>query len=166
MLNTNELSLTDNSSGIYGLRSRTTGKWYIGQSVNVRTRMYDYSTGYKCKKQRKLYNAMRKYGCEDFDKFLIERCPTVKLILDERECFWIQHYNSILNGYNILPGGDGCSEEARLVFSKINSGSNNPRYGTKHSEETKAKMRLAHTGKKHSEETKRKMSVTHKLIGC
>ena len=43
-----------------------------------------------------------------------------------------------------------------------NSGTNNPFYGRKHSEETKKKIGKVHKGKKLSEETKKKLSEAHK----
>jgi molecular chaperone DnaK (HSP70) len=42
------------------------------------------------------------------------------------------------------------------------SGTNNPNYGRKHSEETKKKIGKVHKGKKVSEETRKKMSKAHK----
>ncbi|KKM94986.1 hypothetical protein LCGC14_1192690, partial [marine sediment metagenome] len=39
-------------------------------------------------------------------------------------------------------------------------GKNNPRFGKKHSEETKKKMSVSHKGKKLSDETKKKLSKT------
>lgn len=68
---------------------------------------------------------------------------------------------------NISKGGNGCKgykhtpehiEKLKLRFS----GENNPMYGKKVSDETKAKMSKAHKGRKHTEEYKLKMSVKAK----
>ncbi len=121
--------------GIYGLRCRTTSKWYIGQSKDIIKR---WNRAYKllnCKRQIKIYNALKKYGYDDFETVVIETCDDVDWILDYREMYWIRHLNSIANGYNLKEGG---------------------RHGT-HSKETREKLRKANLGKHHTEETKQKL---------
>jgi group I intron endonuclease len=120
--------------GIYGLRCKTTNKWYVGQSKNIDSRWSEYKRN-KTKKQPKLHNAMTKYGYDGFDKILIEYCDNIDWILDYREMFWIRTLDSIKNGYNIREGGN---------TSKI-------------SEETKVKLRNLNLGKKMSPETLEKM---------
>ena len=96
---------------------------------------------------------------------LIECCNTLNE-LNEKEIYWINHYNSCDEkiGYNIAKGGGGrlgvkFSEETKKHLSEINKG--------KHiSEETRKKMSESLKGKnkgKHlSEETKRKLSESKK----
>ena len=120
--------------GIYGLRCKTTNKWYIGQSVDICERFNDYKL-LKSKKQAKIHHALLKYGYEDFDKVVIEECDEINWIMDYREIFWIKHLDSQNNGYNIRGGGQGG----------------------RHSNETKEKLRQINTGKKMSPETIAKM---------
>jgi group I intron endonuclease len=50
-----------------------------------------------------LYNAMAAHGIENFTVKIIEEVDDNTL--DEREIYWINHYDSINNGYNISFGG-------------------------------------------------------------
>ena len=53
--------------------------------------------------KRPLYEAMKKYGVENFELTLIEETD----IPEEREQFWIEQKQSFKNGYNATRGGDG-----------------------------------------------------------
>lgn len=87
-----------------------------------------------------LYRAMRKCGAENFVIDEVENVTDDKL--NERECYWIQQYNSYVpNGYNCTLGGDGdqrfnhndilqcflnqgnknASETARLMHCSLNT---------------------------------------------
>lgn len=101
-------------SGIYKITNIVNNKIYIGQSIDIQERWYQYK--YKAfDKNEKGYNsaihlAMRKYGVENFLIEIIEECAPE--LLDERERFWIQELNCISpNGYNILEGGQGIRRE-------------------------------------------------------
>lgn len=50
-----------------------------------------------------MYKAFKKYGIDNFDFSEIEQVPNE--LLDEREKYWIQQYNSYLEGYNSTLGG-------------------------------------------------------------
>ena len=52
----------------------------------------------------KLYNAIAKYGKENFYIELLEETTPDKL--DEREIFYIEKFDSYKNGYNSTNGGD------------------------------------------------------------
>lgn len=109
--------------GIYGLRCVVTGKWYVGQSLDIQSRMGDYRN-LRCKNQRKLYYALKKYGYDGFEKSIIETCDPVEWILDYREMYWIRHLNSVENGYNLSVGGrsnHGCkhTDEWKRRMSEI-----------------------------------------------
>jgi len=76
-----------------------------------------------------LYNSIRKYGIGNFVFSVIETIETDDIsILNEKEVFWISHYNSLSpNGYNMTlggPGSLGMSDEVRLKISIANSGKN------------------------------------------
>ena len=68
------------------------------------------------------------------------------LLLNRQQKCW-DHYYNVSAGWPIRVD---------------NSGTNNPFYGRKHSEETKKKIGKVHKGKKLSEETKKKLSEAHK----
>ena len=48
---------------------------------------------------------MNKYGIKNFIIEVVEE-PEIE-ILSQRECYWIEHYNSYHFGYNATLGGDG-----------------------------------------------------------
>ena len=48
---------------------------------------------------------MRKYGTDCFQIELVEECS--RDVTEEREKYWIKHYNSFGDGYNATLGGDG-----------------------------------------------------------
>ena len=50
-----------------------------------------------------LYNAIRKYGIENFSFEVIEEC--LEKELDEKEVSYIEEYNSYYGGYNSTLGG-------------------------------------------------------------
>lgn len=107
--------------GIYGLRNKANGKWYVGQSVDVMDRWKGYSN-LKCKNQRKLQYALKKYGYESFEKVVIEECDNVDWILDYREMYWIRLLDSVKNGYNLTYGGrsgERSAEARRKLRDKM-----------------------------------------------
>lgn len=134
--------------GIYGLRNKITGKWYIGQSINIIERFRDYET-LRCKRQPKIYSAIIKYGFDCFEKIILEECESVNWILDYREIYWIKSHNSFLDGYNLTSGGKpNLSRE----------------YGGKQlSEKHRNSLRMGQLGRKHPRETIEKMSNSAKL---
>lgn len=92
--------------GIYKIENLITHHIYIGQSTNIDTRWRRHKDGvHSNKKDYPLYRAINKYGIDNFSFDVIEECP--KESLDEREQFWIKHYNSYKDGYNQTIGGQG-----------------------------------------------------------
>lgn len=141
--NIENLCLKKECCGIYGLRNKINGKWYIGQSRNIIDRWniaYRYA---KCKKQPKIFSAIKKYGYDAFEKVIIEECSLDQSVLDSREEHWIKHYNSVELGYNCRTGGSS---------------------GGKFSNESKKKMSIAKVGTKRvfSEEHRKRISEAKK----
>lgn len=71
-------------------------------------------------------------------------------------------------GCNLTRGGEGTlgrhlrvSEETRRKISIATAGMNNPFHGKHHSDETKARMRVSHTGKKLTSEHRENMRIAH-----
>lgn len=117
--------------GIYKI-TNPEGKIYIGQSIDIEKRFRSYKR-LNCKKQRKLFFSLKKYGCEKHIFKILEECN--KEDLNRKEIYWISYYNSIDRGLNLASGGEG---------------------GGTPSEETKKRMSLSAMGKKWSNEAKLK----------
>ena len=128
---------------IYCYHCIPTGKKYIGKTLYEAKRKQDHKYNVSIKTSTKFYNAVRKYGWDNFVYGIIE---TVEAnLLENVEKFYIQKYNTMINGYNMTIGGDG-------------------KFGWKATPETKEKIKKSNTGKVISEETKRKISEAKK--GC
>ncbi len=110
--------------GIYKITSPS-GRIYIGQSIWIERRWSQYRNGDGAKYSTKLKNSFSKYGVVRHAFEVIEECDVN--ILDERELYWGQYYNSITVGLN-------------LTLGKAPRGVLNPFYGKKHSDATRAKM--------------------------
>lgn len=156
---------------IYKITNKFNNKSYIGQTTQeLEDRLEDYKK-IKCKGQPKIYNALKKYGPDNF----IYECIDIannQNILDQLETHHIRQLNSMHNGYNCNEGGAGrgrvcdetrrnmsiaftgrkLSEQTRQKMSKAQSGKNNPNFGKHHSVETKLKISNARKGQKMSEE--------------
>lgn len=89
--------------GIYKITNKINGKSYIGQSNNIERRFQEHQTKGSISRIP-LDIAIKKYGKENFSYEIIEECDISKL--NEREAYWIQQYDSIINGYNCSVGGD------------------------------------------------------------
>ena len=88
---------------IYKIWNEENDKLYIGQtSVGIKTRWSSHLKNYLTN-NAVIYRAMRKYGAGIFHIEQIEECDNS--ILDEREKYWIEYYDSYKNGYNSTPGG-------------------------------------------------------------
>lgn len=133
-------------SGIYLITNTVNNKVYVGQSINLWTRVNE---GYlqkldKNKSHNKhLQRAWDKYGKESFTFEVLEYVNFNEL--NERETLWIQKYESFINnkGYNIIPQGGSnqgmiVSEATREKISNATKGENNPFFRKRHTEETKS----------------------------
>lgn len=106
--------------GIYAFKNNFNNKYYIGKSINIHKRYLQHKSDFK-KKDTKFYRAIRKYGFENFSFLILEECK--KGNLNEREKYWIKHYNSYYDGYNSTTGGENNyiqSIEANLKHSGEN----------------------------------------------
>lgn len=120
---------------IYKITNKVNNKVYIGQtSRNIRERYHEHL---RCSEtsssNQPLYNAMKKYGKEAFEVTLVEMCDAN--LLDDREIFYINQYDSYNNGYNATIGGEGrpttdyeklaesfiASDESLTVYAKENN---------------------------------------------
>lgn len=145
---------------IYAAVNEINGKTYIGQTRRKffkrksqhKDRLKDGNTG-------KFYNALRKYGWDNFTWWVLETCDSLEE-LNAREAAWIVDLDTLNTGYNATSGGDSCymSEEACL---KVSLG----QMGRVQSEATRQKIREKALGRKPTAATiakcviKRKKSV-------
>jgi hypothetical protein len=91
---------------IYKITNTINGKIYVGKTeISIEKRFKEHCKDSKKIKNEKrpLYNAMRKYGVENF---IIEKIEETNNPI-EREGYWIEYYDSFKNGYNATLGGDG-----------------------------------------------------------
>ena len=109
---------------IYGHYCTKSGKWYCGKTVKLENpyirwgfQGHNYSDG-------RFAKAIKKYGWENFEHFILGVYPIEKL--SEMEEFWISEKDSYKNGYNSTEGGD--------IVDML---------GKHHSEETKSKIGAA-----------------------
>lgn len=94
--------------GIYKITNLLTEQAYIGQSVNVADRWKQHckcGLGIDASATNKLYNAMQKYGVWNFSFELLEQIHQRNL-LNEKEKFWIEMYQSNKFGYNSTKGNN------------------------------------------------------------
>jgi group I intron endonuclease len=89
---------------IYKIENLNNGKIYIGQSIHPHRRLIEHM--YMARHHLDdlpIHLAIAKYKEECFSFTIIEEDIEN---YNEREAYWIAHYNSLVpNGYNILPGG-------------------------------------------------------------
>ena len=169
--------------GIYRLTCDQTGKSYIGQSKDIRRRMWEHKSP-NSMNNSELKKDILRYGFDSFKQEVLEECPIDRL--DEREKFYIAKYKP---EYNVSIGGkgpEGCHVSAankallseygkRQWASKsdeekqkiIQDNLRGPSIGHQVSQETRAKLRAANLGKKQSTETiaKRATKISKAMKG-
>lgn len=131
---------------IYKAQNIINGKRYIGyttKTLEERKIAHQVNSSYNIKGY--FYNAIRKYGEDNFIWEEIDYAEYSKEELVYLEKYWIAFFysNNPKYGYNMTSGGDGI-----------------PDY--KHTNKAKKKISEAGKGRKHSEETKKKLSELKK----
>ena len=93
---------------IYKITNKVNQKLYVGKtilSIQERFAQHKRDSNKQNEEIRPLYRAMQKYGVDNFNIELIEECDSS--IMNERERYWIEYYQSFRYGYNATIGGDG-----------------------------------------------------------
>ena len=90
---------------IYQITNNVNGKIYIGQTNDLQRRIYEH----KCisNKETLIAKAIRKYGWENFEIKILEKCK--KSVVTVREMYYIKKYKSLSKyhlGYNMTEGGE------------------------------------------------------------
>jgi group I intron endonuclease len=89
--------------GIYAIRNKITGKYYVGSAVECEKRW----SVHLCHLRRgthhsvKLQRAWNKYGSQAFRFRILEQCKKDELA--RREQYWMDHYDAYRRGYNCMP---------------------------------------------------------------
>ena len=132
------------NSGIYKITNFKNNKMYIGSSVDLKRRRKTHFSNLRRNKHINTYlqNSFNKYGESNFTFEILEYVED-KLLLIEKEQYWLDKLNSYKNkyGYNICKKADSV-------------------LGRKHTEEAKKRIRQSNRGKhnfKHTEENKEKI---------
>lgn len=158
---------------IYKITNRINGKIYIGQTVrSLEQRKREHLQSAERGVNRHLYDAIRKYGAENFD--FEELCSAEsKVDLNYLEAKYIVEYDSVRNGYNMGYGGDNdvmfslCVKEKHdaimrsvSVREKISKSLSQYRKENPFTPEHRAKISEKAKGNKHG--VGRHLSDTHK----
>ena len=132
---------------VYKIVNKVNGKYYIGMTKQTLIKRFSqHKQNAKMGKNTYLYNAIRKYGNDNFEIELLLECS------NKEECcnLEIEYISKNKNGYNLAPGGEGG-----FVVQDIKS------WKCKLKESRKDKTPFL--GKTHSEEAKKKCSEASKL---
>lgn len=149
---------------IYKATNKMNGKIYIGKTTtSLKQRMSEHKRRSKSSKTG-FHSAIQKYGFNNFDFEVIFECNDIN-ILNQKEIELIELYDTIKRGYNRSLGGDGADSgenhpffgKKREDFAKSISGENHPNYGNKG-------ILSPRYGQKHTKETKEKISQSLKGV--
>ena len=167
-------SLENKKWCLYCHTNKINGKKYFGITCQKPEKRWQNGLGYKTKY---FYNAIQKYGWENFDHAVL----FTDLTLDEANRLEMQYikgyhtciYDDPCHGYNSTFGGDGCvgykhSDETKEKFksrimtqdtkNKISRTVSKTNLGRVVSPETRAKISKSRSGIKHSDIARLKIS--------
>lgn len=115
--------------GIYVIKNKLNNKYYVGQSINLKERLQRHRSKIRHNsKENLIYKSIFKNGYNNFEYSIIEiieEKENLKEILDNKEIYYINYYNSYYKGYNQTKGGDKSltgykyTEEQKLKRSQI-----------------------------------------------
>lgn len=94
--------IKNNSVKIYCYTNKTNGKKYIGQTCGTLCARAGQG-GKKYASSTKFFHDILEFGWENFESTILE--TTTKELADDREKYWIKHYDTVKNGYNSSSGG-------------------------------------------------------------
>jgi len=167
-----KLEINSNKAGIYCIINLVSGKRYVGQARNLKTRWYTHIRRLEGKvhHNRHLQQSWSKYGLQNFIFEVLQFCDVGQLMANEQ--FWINYFESWKRdkGYNIerfvvekKVVAEETKRKMRIAKQGMYSGADNPNFGNGD------KIRGAKNpnfGKHRSEETKKKISEARKGKNC
>lgn len=134
---------------IYGIINKLNSKIYVGLSVkddinSPQSRPYQHLQGTGRSSSKLVFQAVQKYGIENFLVIILHRSDCTREELKELEKWYILQFNTIApNGYNLTAGGDG--------------------FTGKHMEASKKKTSISNKIAQNMPETKKKKSESEKI---
>ena len=144
---------------IYRAVHNASGKTYIG----LTTGELSIRIGRHLSYGKSLFtHSLRKHGLAAFTISVIDSAASLTE-LNEKERFWIAHYNcNAPNGFNLTDGGGGVTgwKASPETCRKISAA----KKGHPMAESTKLKLRKAHLGLKASDAARAKMSASRKGV--
>lgn len=93
---------------IYKIVNDINSKIYIGKTTRTLQIRFEQHINNDSNNRSAIHAAIKKYGQEHFQIILIQDDIPDEL-LNERERYWINFFNSYRDGYNLTAGGDGRS---------------------------------------------------------
>jgi len=172
---------------IYVHENKINKKCYVGQTTARYMSNRWGQNGNHYKGCVKFWNAIQKYGWDNFNHVILPEIYMTKEALNEAEITKIAEFNSVNSGYNLDTGGNSGNHSSETKKRMAKDRKNNKNYfGRVASEDTRKKLSIAakgkpahnkgipiserqkaslsalHKGKKASSETRAKMSATHK----
>lgn len=110
---------------VYLIKNIKTNKVYVGSSINLKKRIIShYNLLMKGKHiNNKLQNTWNKYGSENFKVIIIEENLNSKNLIAEEQ-YYIDKFDSVKHGYNLLPiagssVGNKWTDDAKIKYSKL-----------------------------------------------
>ena len=147
---------------IYKVTNLINNKCYIGQtkktlSERMQNHIYKVNT---CNLNLKFYNAIRKYGIENFNWEILEECDDINT-LNNLEIFYIKKYDSFNNGYNSNEGiTDTSATKYKRAILKWKKSFKKSSKSSKMKEKKKLEVSLDFKKRKMSLETLAKIAET------
>lgn len=103
---------------IYLITNTINGKQYVGQTTRtLEDRISWHHNSMVSGQSTYLYNAMRKYGWDNF-RFEILATADTKAELDKLEKYYISKFDTYKSGYNMTLGGDSNPMDSPIVADK------------------------------------------------
>lgn len=83
---------------VYKLTNTVTGKFYVGSTINFKSRMKYHQYSHRRNPNKELGDDIEKYGWDAFNAEIIEVCTRENV--RQRERFYIETLNAVEEGYN------------------------------------------------------------------
>ena len=173
-----------NSYCVYLHKNKINNKVYVGQTKQSPPERRWGNNGIGYSKQTYFYNAIQKYGWDNFEHIILKENLTLEEA-DYWENYYINFYHSNDNkyGYNNRTGGHSflmnenvkkkisqankgkvCSEETKKKISKANLGKSGWNKGCSLSKEHRQNISKSNKGKKFSQKHKENLSKSHSSL--
>lgn len=144
---------------IYMITNKINGKSYIGFDSNYPKRISEhFHESEKSNRNTKFYNAIRKYGWDNFEHCVLYQSKDLNHTLNEMENFFICEFDTFHNGYNSTTGGERGFSFLPEVKQKLSIAAK----GKTLTEESRKKISEKQKGVSKSDEQKMKTSETLK----